>query len=593
MNLTSPAALWLLPLCLLPLLLSRRPPATRLVVSNMYLWREAVRHTGGRAALRRPQLTPLMAVQIACIGAIVLSLAGPVISWRGGRTAVVFDVSASMGARDGGATRVEVARARVRSVLAGLPRLGRVRLIRAASSPRLEGEWVASDPRLTAAIDSLQPTGGSADLPAAIALAAANGDIDNVVVVSDGNAATAANGNKSPAVQLVRVDGAPENTAVTRVAVRRSELGGSAGRVLVALRSYGTKPRDAGVEIEVDGRIVHRSQVQLQPAGSQIVDVEVADLGRFVTARLAAGDALAIDDVRSTAVPLPAAIRVALIGSPGSFLERALSVNPSVSLRTYDRSARLQEIAAADVDVLVCDRCGDQRLEAMPSLVVTDGATNRTHDVVRVAAPAHPVAAWVEPADLEATVGLASETSSRSDVVLRVGGVPAVTALEADGERRVEVHLDLTTPDFVLSPAFPVLVANAVAWLAAGRALPSEVTAGEPFAFSLPASSPAVRATGPDGRPRDVHRAGARFIVGDTDVAGQYKVHVGDSVRVVAVNPDVAAESDLSVPQAAAANRIEPSSPSLRAPFAMARWLILLALALLALEWRLRLWGAR
>src|SRR5688572_17670972 len=111
MDLTNPAALWLLPLCLVPIVLSRTPPTGRHVVSNLYLWTEAVRRSGGQVALRRPRFTALVALQCACIGALVLSLAGPVMSRRGGRTAVVFDVSASMGARDGSVTRVDEARA--------------------------------------------------------------------------------------------------------------------------------------------------------------------------------------------------------------------------------------------------------------------------------------------------------------------------------------------------------------------------------------------------------------------------------------------------------------------------------------------------
>jgi hypothetical protein len=593
MDLTNPAALWLLPVCVLPLLLSRRVPATRLIVSNAYLWNEAVRRSGGPPALRRVRLTPLAALQMACIAAIVLALAGPVISWRGGRTAIVFDVSGSMSARDGGALRVDEARARLRSILNGLPRLARVQLIRAAASPRLEGEWPASDPRLALAIDSLQPTGGNADLPAAMAIAAASGDIDNIIVVSDQDVGTS--GGALPAVQLVRVGGAAENAAITRVAVRRNELGGREGRILVAVRTHGTKPREAGVEIESDGRIVHRERVRLEAAGSHAVEVEVSDLGRFVTARIDGGDALALDDVRSTAVPGPAPIRVVLIGPRGSFLERALAVNPSVSLRRYDSPAGLQESAATDVDVLVCDRCGgDPRLAATPSLVVTDGAGGRTHDFVRVAAPAHPLAASVEPGDVPAAVALASRIGAGADVVLRVGGLPAVTAFETDGVRRAEVHFDLTDAGFALSPAFPVLVANAISWLAAGSTPPPDLTAGEPLTFTpAAADNSAVRVTGPDGRRRDVRRTGSRLIVGDTDVPGRYTIHVDGAAHVVAVNADARTESDLSVPQSPAGNPIAPSSPSLRAPLAIARWLVLLAFALLALEWRLRLQGGQ
>jgi hypothetical protein len=212
---------------------------------------------------------------------------------------------------------------------------------------------------------------------------------------------------------------------------------------------------------------------------------------------------------------------------------------------------------------------------------------------VRVAAPAHPLAASVEPGTAAATVGLAPLTGTGADVVLRVGGIPAVTALDTDGVRRAEVHLDLREAGFALSPAFPVLVANAISWLAAGRALPADVTAGEPFTLTLPsADDVALRATGPDGRPRDLRRAGSRLIVSDTDVPGPYTIHLKGADHVVAVNAD-ANESDLSIPQSPAATQVDTTSPSRRAPLAIASWLTLLAFALLALEWRLRLQGAR
>src|SRR5688500_16615413 len=136
MYFVNPAALWLLTLCVLPLLLSRRTPRLRHAVSNAYLWRDAVQRAGGQLAPRRSRRTPLVLVQMACIAAIVFSLAGPVVSWAGGRTAIVFDLSASMAARDGASTRIAAARARAREMLADLPRFSRVRLILATAAPR-------------------------------------------------------------------------------------------------------------------------------------------------------------------------------------------------------------------------------------------------------------------------------------------------------------------------------------------------------------------------------------------------------------------------------------------------------------------------
>ncbi|MGB2714727.1 MAG: VWA domain-containing protein [Vicinamibacterales bacterium] len=593
MSLRNPAALWLLLLVLVPLLLSRSKPRVRHVVSNVYLWREAVRRAGGRVAPRRVRLTWLVLVQMTCLGAMVFSLAGPVVSLEGGLTVFVFDVSASMAARDGGATRLDAARARARSIVRALPRFARVRLILATASPRQAGQWAASDPLLLAAIDALAPTAGTADVTGAMELAVGSGDVDNIIVFGDTDVAIVESGRDSPAVQIVRVGSVAENAAVTRVAVRERELGGRAGQALVTLRNYGSTLRAADVEVSVDGRIVHRQHVQLLPAVSQTLNVELPDVGHFVTARLVGNDALSLDDLRSVGVPLANAIRVALLGPRGSFLERALEVNPSVSLRTYGPDGTLQEIASTeDFDVVVCDRCRDSDAE-IPSLVITRGGGEPIHDVLRVVSTDHPLADALESGKQIATAGSSTATADRADVVLRVGSAPAVTASERDGQRRVDIHLDLTEPDFVVSAAFPLLVANAVGWLAAQYTMPSEVIAGEPLAFRLATTAAnMVRVLGPDGSSRDVRRTGGLFIVADTEAAGQYRIHVDGSERLVAVNPNVEAESNLSAAQGASFNRTGNATVSVRAPISVARWLVLLSVGLLAMEWRIRLHGA-
>ena len=593
MSFTHPVALWLLGLCVVPLLLSRRRPVVRHVVANAYLWREAARRVAGPVAPRRTRFTPLVVAQMACIGALVLSLAGPVVTARGGRTAIVLDLSASMGARDGQITRLDAARARLRTLVGSLPRLSRVRVILAEASPRVTGEWSATDPRLSTTVDALTPGGGTADLSSAIDLATAAGDVSRIVVLTDSDLTQPAGRPTPLSLQVERVGHPVENAAVTRVGLRRSELGGRGGDVLVALRNYGSSARDAEVEIGIDGRAVHRARVRLGPRDSRTQSIAVQDLGRVVTARLVGADALPVDDSRSIAVPLASPIRVALIGPGDSFLERALAANPSVSLRTDSRDA-VNAPATRDVDVLVCDRCSGSTAAGIPSLIIHEPGALRTREAMRVVATTHPLADALDTGGVTATAGGPATASGLTEVVLRVGGVAAVTASDAGDRRRVDVYVDLTSPDFALSPAFPVLVANAVGWLAAKRALPSDVIAGEPLAFAATDSGAgAVRVAGPDGRDRDVRRAGGQVVVVDTDAPGLYRVQLTASERVIAVNPNVGAESDLSSPQAVALDRTGVAAATVPGGVDAGSWLMLLAFALLALEWRLRLQGAR
>jgi hypothetical protein len=191
-------------------------------------------------------------------------------------------------------------------------------------------------------------------------------------------------------------------------------------------------------------------------------------------------------------------------------------------------------------------------------------------------------------------VWTSATANAGADVLLRVGGVPAVTAAETDGRRSVDVQLDLAQPDFALTPAFPILIANVLAWLTAPGELADEATAGEPLTFSTPLGIQAsVRVVGPDGRPRDVQRVGQQCIVADTDAAGAYRVDVNGSERSVIVNPSVDGESDLFASEAASFDRYETTPRvSVNEPVAAGRWMMLAALALLGLEWRLRMAGS-
>jgi hypothetical protein len=600
MHVSHAAALWLLALIPLPLLLTRRrTPVARFEVSNVFLWRAAARRVSGSLAPRRVRRSWLVATQMACIAAIVVALSGPVVTVQGGLTAVVFDVSASMGAREDGATRFEVARARARSIIKTLPPASQVRLILAAASPRDSGTWNAADPRLASAINALTPTAGRADTTAAVDAAARRGDVDKIIVFSDTTrAASGTNRAESPSVQWVHVGRGAENSAVARVVATPTRLGEHGGEVVVVLKHYGRRPREADVEIAVDGRAAHRTHVRLDPGGTRTLKVALSDLGRIVTARLVEEDALPLDNVRSVRVPSVDRTRVALFGLRGSFLEHALAVNPSVTLRTYGNGAGAPDMASAlsrdGVDVVVCDDCMSRLPPLIPALVVADGHGQRIRGLLTSASVTHPLMASLEPGPQRATVWTSATANAGADVLLRVGGVPAVTAAETDGRRSVDVQLDLAQPDFALTPAFPILIANVLAWLTAPGELADEATAGEPLTFSTPLGIQAsVRVVGPDGRPRDVQRVGQQCIVADTDAAGAYRVDVNGSERSVIVNPSVDGESDLFASEAASFDRYETTPRvSVNEPVAAGRWMMLAALALLGLEWRLRMAGS-
>ena len=139
------------------------------------------------------------------------------------------------------------------------------------------------------------------------------------------------------------------------------------------------------------------------------------------------------------------------------------------------------------------------------------------------------------------------------DVVLRAGGVPVVTAVERDGRRIVTLNLNLRTATLPLSTAFPVLIANAVDWLAARDRHLSEVTPGEPWRATVrdPGALGAATILGPGGERLPFLVSGRDITFTSTEAAGVYRWRGPDGERAFVVNAATDSESDLAGPDVA------------------------------------------
>src|SRR5215831_4486492 len=253
MSLANPYALLLLVFLPVPLLLSRRRAARRREVSNLYLWQTSTVSDLARLDVRSVRRQWIVVLQTAILAATILALARPLISWRAERVAFVFDLSASMSARDGSETRFDAAREQARSMLAELPGRTRVRLIAATTTARDLGENPASD--LSRELAKLSPAAGSADISGAVALATHSARADRVVVFSDHVSDDVPQSAATP-LAWVTVGKAADNIAIASLVARRRPLSPSDGDVQVGVRNYATRPTRADVEIAQDGKVV-------------------------------------------------------------------------------------------------------------------------------------------------------------------------------------------------------------------------------------------------------------------------------------------------------------------------------------------------
>jgi hypothetical protein len=520
----NPAALWLLLLLPLPFFVSRPPSSLRRrEVANLYLWQRII-DRDQLAAGPRPMRTRLIALlQAACIGTLAISIARPIVAVDGPRAAIVVDVSATMATQTGGESRLDEARERARGVLRNLARTTRVTFVAAGRLPRRIGDAGAHDVRVDALLALLTPSSGTADLASAIRAAQDEGiGHGDVFIVTDrprpGRATTPSG---IPADHWIRVGKPVENIAITRLVAARPSSN-NAVPVLVEVTNQGERDRDVEIVLAVDGRPDLRTTVRV-PSHAAVSHTDILRRrGRVLSARVTFDDALATDNVRYAAFGFDP-VRVAILGRRHPFVEKALETNPRV---------RMIRDAGEPFDVAVCDACGAPDADAVLAIDSRDVALRGS--AVTVERPDHPVVSAIDTAALFVDLAAPAGTSTADGVVLaRAGGQPAVVAAEREGRRTVRLAFDVDAPATALGVAFPVLIANAVDWLAAG-ATPRQLLAGEPLILSE-RTGRSAQVTGPDGRPRAVRTSGRVRIVDDTDLPGVYRLRTtrGDDEFVV------------------------------------------------------------
>jgi hypothetical protein len=145
------------------------------------------------------------------------------------------------------------------------------------------------------------------------------------------------------------------------------------------------------------------------------------------------------------------------------------------------------------------------------------------------------VLAGVDPHTLDITRAVAFEGPALQPIARSLAGTPLVAIADEADQRFVVLGVGLADSNLSFSPAFPVLIGNALEWL--GR--PPLDSLARPGPVSLPAST--SRVTGPSGAPLTLLDAGEHKVARLRD-PGLYLVEVGGARSVIGVNvggPDV------------------------------------------------------
>ncbi len=563
-----------------------RVPAT-------FLWPAQTEEVRANALFQRLKPSWLLFLQLLALALAVFCLARPQTRQRGlaGEVTVfVLDSSASMGATDVLPSRFAEAKRLAREAILSARAGDRMALVEAGPVPRVVFPLGNDPARQIAALDALEGTDADADVGEAMRLATAvvsGQDGARVVLLSDGDFAPIQNFSQGKAAVVYQnVGKGGTNLGIEALGVTDTPK----GRLLFAgLRNYGGQPWETTLTLYADGKAVDSLKLKVAAHSTQGHTVAAPPGARLYEARIDPKDVLKADDYAAVSADPAASLRVLKVGGEDPFLERALALDPRVTL---DRAATLPPDGGAGYDIVAFDGVPSQPTKSRGVLILgkagpdapvrVDGAAKRPKFSGSETAP------LMKGVDLDGVYIDEIERVSpkgSAEALARSSAGPLVVADRTPIRRTVYLAFAPLQSDFPLQVGFPIFVANALDFLGgtAGGG-PLVVAAGKPFSVPVAQGEPTL--IDPDGTKTTLKPAGGAATIREARRVGKYELEVDGKRRTVIATLQTPRESNIA-PVTQIALRDQPVR-SLAAPLRFGdfwRPLATLCLLVLGFEW--------
>ena len=575
----------------------------RRVVPSVFLWQRALEEIEANAPFKKLRRSLLLLLQLLALAALVFALARPLIRMRSlasGSTVIIIDSTASMSARDEGTrSRLERAKELARDMVAGLGGSDRAAVIESSSRVTVRSGLTADHAALNAGINDIQETDAAGNLTDAVRLAEqiARTERDaGIAVISDGASPPLASDLNSSsdaarhvALRFVRVGQRAANLGI--VALNSRPTNGSARQELFAsVANFGDREQSVGIELRLDGKLADARSLSI-PANDRaaLVFDALPQAGGLAELKLNLEDDLASDNLAYAYLPDARRPRVAVI-SDNPFLLQAIAANDSLDARKVSTDAPLASFDCVITDGAIAAgviESGRPLLAINPSDVAgwwhATGSEERPE--ITSVDRGHPLNSYLSYADVHIESATRRDASAwLRPVVSAAAGDGLILAGEERSRRVVLIGFDLAQSDLPLKVEFPILLANAAAWLA-GRDTPAServVRTGQPIVIRTPQASAAIRL--PDGDEQTVAARDGAIAFADTLREGVYQVNDAPPFAASLLSEsesNTAPRDSIKTRAGEVSGQVETFKTEREAW----RWLALAVLAVLSFEW--------
>lgn len=456
------------------------------------LWERILRDKEATTLFSRLKRLLSLLLQLALLALLVLALGDPraAESVLKGRTLVVLvDASASMQAADVAPNRLEVAKAEVKKLVAGLGGADRMLIAQMDSLVTPLGPMTGDSASLEREVGALHATDTRADFPRALRFATdvlRGADGPQIVVVSDGALGPASDASgpvhlSDAKLSYVRVGRQGKNVGITQFSVRRYPLDKSRYEVMLELTNAGPEVEEVELQLLGDGALVDLTRLRLQ-AGERLPRFypQLSGASRTLEAKIArvdgSHDDLSADDRAFAVLPQRRRAKVLAVTEGNTYLEAALLLDEYLEVTDVTPQAYSQALGRRAWDAVIFDRVTPAEAPGANALYLDPRGPGGPVRVDRaLKAPGfdkidrkHPVVRFLSLDDVNVSAAHKLVPGPGDKVVGAAdgGASPLLVAGSRGGYKFVALGFDVAASDLPLRPAWPLFVLDCINWFA-------------------------------------------------------------------------------------------------------------------------------
>jgi Ca-activated chloride channel homolog len=557
LNFAAPGAAALAVLSLLIvaqyLLKIRRPPLT---VPSTFLWRAAAASARANTPWQRLRAEPLLLLQVLAAAMLVLALMRPFVLRAGAADAdliLIVDGSVNSQFVDHGQQAIDLERSRAKSLVDNLPGNKTVSVIRLDGHPRILLAGSTDHGAIRATLDGMRSNFQQPDIAAALTLAeglqvTGSNTRDSLILLR--SARTVPPPGSEPKELMDEVFGNPlaANLGIASFAAA-AQADGSISAV-VRIENTGSVRQQSDIDVLADGKLQTVIHADVAGFGSAIQTALFQGPARIVEAHITSVDALAADNDAWASVAAPSR-KILLVSTGDYFLSTVLGLATNASVvSTTDKSYRTASASAADVAIF--DRTTPASLPST-NLLIIDPSRDILGVAVGAARPVGLLSVGDDPfgllrylsvSDIHVRTAHALSIPGWAHVALRDNHGPLLLEGEISNRasarvrRVVMLAFALGDSDLPLSLDFPILMSNALDWMAPATGVDTtSVHPGEFVRITFPQGATTATVTTPAGQQETISGSGTDsggvVLFTDTQAPGPYVIRslAGSSTR--------------------------------------------------------------